>query len=329
MCERIEVSIIIPVYNEEKQISHCLDSIQCQEYKNYEVIIVDDGSIDKTGEICDSYAKKDSRFKVIHEANGGVSVARNKGIDVATGKLLMFVDSDDFVKPDFINNYVKMQSESDADVIIGGIALEEKGKSIVNKVPSLKERDEDTIWDNICVNQEIYGYIPAKIYKTDIIKKNSIRFNTKMYSQEDLNFNLSVYEQCKKIILTDYIGYVYNFVPGKRKPPIDHFIENQLKLYRIAKAKKISEKSENIIQNKICSLIFTYFYLQNTSKDFQSAVNKINSVSGLKVFLMEHIPTGEQKRIIKWYILKKYTRIYIYLYCRKLIKKIMGRPIAE
>ena len=118
MCERIEVSIIIPVYNEEKQISHCLDSIQCQEYKNYEVIIVDDGSIDKTGEICDSYAKKDSRFKVIHEANGGVSVARNKGIDVATGKLLMFVDSDDFVKPDFINNYVKMQSESDADVII-------------------------------------------------------------------------------------------------------------------------------------------------------------------------------------------------------------------
>ena len=171
MCERIEVSIIIPVYNEEKQISHCLDSIQCQEYKNYEVIIVDDGSIDKTGEICDSYAKKDSRFKVIHEANGGVSVARNKGIDVATGKLLMFVDSDDFVKPDFINNYVKMQSESDADVIIGGIALEEKGKSIVNKVPSLKERDEDSIWDNICVNQEIYGYIPAKIYKTDIIKK--------------------------------------------------------------------------------------------------------------------------------------------------------------
>lgn len=69
MCERIEVSIIIPVYNEEKQISHCLDSIQCQEYKNYEVIIVDDGSIDKTGEICDSYAKKDSRFKVIHEAS--------------------------------------------------------------------------------------------------------------------------------------------------------------------------------------------------------------------------------------------------------------------
>ena len=119
MCERIEVSIIIPVYNEEKQISHCLDSIQCQEYKNYEVIIVDDESIDKTGEICDSYAKKDKRFKVIHEANGGVSVARNKGIDVATGKLLMFVDSDDFIKPDFINNYVKMQSESDADVIIG------------------------------------------------------------------------------------------------------------------------------------------------------------------------------------------------------------------
>ena len=69
-----------------------------------------------------------------------------------------------------------MQSESDADVIIGGIALEEKGKSIVNKVPSLKERDEDSIWDNICVNQEIYGYIPAKIYKTDIIKKNNIRF---------------------------------------------------------------------------------------------------------------------------------------------------------
>lgn len=329
MYERIEVSIIIPVYNEEKKISYCLDSIQCQKYKNYEVIIVDDGSTDKTGEICDSYAKNDSRFKVIHETNKGVSVARNKGIDAATGKLLMFIDSDDSVKPDYINTYVKMQNESGAEVIIGGIALVEKGKKIVNKIPDLTEGNEDNIWDNICVNQEIYGYISAKIYKTDIIKNNNIQFNTKMYSQEDLSFNLSVYEQCGKIILTDYIGYVYNFVQGKRKSPIEHFIENQLKLYRIVKDKKILEKSKEIIQNKICSLLFTYLYLQNTNKDFQIAVNKLNSVSGLKLFLMEHIPTGEQKRIIKWYILNKYTRIYIYFYFRKLVKKILRRPIAE
>lgn len=329
MYEEAEVSIIIPVYNEENKIRNCLDSIQCQEYKNYEVIIVDDGSTDRTGSICDFYAKNDSRFKVIHEKNKGVSFARNKGIGVATGKLLMFIDSDDFVKPDFIGYYVDKQKESDAEVIIGGIALEEKGKKIVNKIPKLKEEDVDNIWNSICINQEIYGYIPAKIYKTDIIKKYKIQFKTDMYSQEDLDFNLSVYEHCKCIILTDYIGYIYNFVPGKRKPPIEHFIKNQLKLYRIAKDKNVSEKAEQIIKNKICSLLFTHLYLQNTEEDFWVAINKINSVTGLKSFLVEHIPSGEQRIIIRWYILKKYKKIYMYFYYRKLIKKILGRSIAE
>ena len=94
-----KISIIIPVYQVEKYIKRCLDSILSQTYSNLEIILIDDGSRDMSGKICDEYAIKDSRIKVIHQDNAGVSVARNKGLDICTGDYVTFVDSDDFLEP--------------------------------------------------------------------------------------------------------------------------------------------------------------------------------------------------------------------------------------
>ena len=96
-----EISVIVPVYNVERYLTRCIDSILAQTYQNFELILVDDGSTDGSGTLCDSYMKKDSRIKVIHKKNGGLSDARNSGIDAAEGEFLSFIDSDDWVRPDF------------------------------------------------------------------------------------------------------------------------------------------------------------------------------------------------------------------------------------
>ena len=110
------VSIIIPVYNTEKYIRECLDSIISQTYNNFEVIIVDDGSSDQSGVICDEYASKDERFKVIHQNNSGVSMARIAAFENSRGEFITFIDSDDYVSPDYIEKLAKPLIEEDADM---------------------------------------------------------------------------------------------------------------------------------------------------------------------------------------------------------------------
>ena len=110
------VSVIIPAYNIEDYIGRCLDSIISQTYKNLEIIVVDDGSRDYTGEILDNYAKKDRRIKVIHKENGGVSSARNKGIEAAEGDYIGFIDGDDLIEPGMYKTLVDLLEEENADI---------------------------------------------------------------------------------------------------------------------------------------------------------------------------------------------------------------------
>lgn len=115
------ISIVVPVYNVEKYLKKCLDSVISSSYKDWECILVDDGSKDNSGLICDEYVKKDSRFRVIHKQNGGLSSARNAGMEVAKGKWLMFIDSDDFISPHRIQSLFQCSVEHpDADMIMGG-----------------------------------------------------------------------------------------------------------------------------------------------------------------------------------------------------------------
>lgn len=113
-----KISIIIPVYQVEKYIKRCLDSILFQTYSNLEIILIDDGSRDMSGKICDEYAIKDSRIKVIHQDNAGVSVARNKGLDICTGDYITFVDSDDFLEPFMYEKMMEKVTEYNCDVVM-------------------------------------------------------------------------------------------------------------------------------------------------------------------------------------------------------------------
>ena len=117
------ISIIVPVYNVEQYLSRCVDSLVNQTYHNIEIILVDDGSPDRSGEICDEYAKKDKRVKVIHQSNGGLSDARNTALDIAKGDYLMFVDSDDWIEPTMYEEMLSFMEKEQLDLVECGINL--------------------------------------------------------------------------------------------------------------------------------------------------------------------------------------------------------------
>ena len=118
------ISIIMPVYNAEKYLNRSIESIMNQTYNNIEIILVNDGSTDNSLEICTSYQEKDNRIKLINQANKGVSFARNKGIDEATGDYIMFIDSDDYVEKNMIEDMVSKITEDDIDLVISGIKMD-------------------------------------------------------------------------------------------------------------------------------------------------------------------------------------------------------------
>ena len=113
------ISIIVPVYNAERYLGHCLESIIGQTYKKIEIILLDDGSTDNSGKICDEYALKDNRVKVFHTENKGPSAARNKGIENSNGEFIFFVDADDFIKSNALDLLIGNYHQTKADIIIG------------------------------------------------------------------------------------------------------------------------------------------------------------------------------------------------------------------
>ena len=120
MQQDILVSVIVPVYNVEEYLARCVDSILSQTYRNLEVILVDDGAKDSSGTICDSYAQRDTRVKVVHKENGGLSSARNAGIDIARGEYLEFVDSDDWLEPDAVESMLHQAVVHQVELVLGG-----------------------------------------------------------------------------------------------------------------------------------------------------------------------------------------------------------------
>lgn len=169
------VSVIIPAYNIEKYIGRCLDSVLSQIYENLEIIIVDDGSSDGTGKILDDYEKRDSRIKVIHKENGGVSSARNKGLDMAVGDYIGFVDGDDIIAPEMYETLVKLLEEEDADIAHCGyqMVFPDRVDYYYNtgkrKVQTTKEGLKDLLLGEI-----IEPGLVNKLYKKSVIKNHRL-----------------------------------------------------------------------------------------------------------------------------------------------------------
>lgn len=203
MCE---ISIIVPVYNVEKYLKKCVDSILNQTFQDFELILVDDGSPDNSGYICDQYAEKDSRVRVIHKENGGLSDARNAGIDVAQGKYLGFVDSDDYIAEDMYEQLHTSLKNNNADLSICGIYDVYEGRKPIKKTEKelLLNRDEALIM--IFHGNEISVHAVNKLYKREIF--STVRYPFGKYHEDSYTI-VDVLDRCNNIAINTKQKYYY------------------------------------------------------------------------------------------------------------------------
>jgi glycosyltransferase involved in cell wall biosynthesis len=219
------VSIIIPVYNTEKFVRRAIESVLAQTYTNIELILVNDGSLDSSGEICDEYANRNPRIKVIHQINSGVSVARNAGLDISSGEYIQFVDSDDEINRKMTETLVNTMKEQDSDVVICGYSYTGQTKKDITSETRLYTGNEFLF----------LSYIDAKIsplilsscnmiFKNYLLREYRLRFNSSYAMGEDGLFTLEYIMNSKKVFVLNQIFYnYYIFNPEERISAISYF----------------------------------------------------------------------------------------------------------
>lgn len=203
------VSVIVPVYNVEKYLNRCVDSVVEQSYENLEIILVDDGSTDGSGIICDYYNKKDARVVVIHKANGGLSDARNVGIDIAKGEYLCFVDSDDYIDKRFVQTLYDNLKQYGTSVSAVNLACFDENNRYRNVSDTQGEPEILSELDSIrflFTNQKYCNYAWNKMYKTELFKGVRYPFGKKM---EDLGTTYLLIEKAGKVVYNPKALYYY------------------------------------------------------------------------------------------------------------------------
>lgn len=238
----MKASVIIPVFNAEKYIAVCLDSVLGQTYRDFEVVIVDDGSTDCSGAICDRYAKKDGRVKVLHKKNEGLISARQTGIMAAKGEYVAFVDADDWIDAEFLETGIRQMECEAADIVITGCIREEGAcsETVLNKIcPNVYDLPE--------LRREVYPvmlhykgfyefgilpYIWNKFYKRQMLESCYEGIDTKIYDGEDVAVVYPYLLKAKKAVVTEDAKYHYRIhgesMTANRQ---DDFYENTARLY--------------------------------------------------------------------------------------------------
>ncbi|MEN6414603.1 MAG: glycosyltransferase family 2 protein [Veillonellales bacterium] len=258
---RPTVSVIMPVYNVEKYISKAIESVLGQTYRDFELIIVDDGSPDRSGEIAEEYAKKEDAIRVLHKENGGLSDARNAGIVAAKGKYTVFMDSDDYLEDNLLEQAVYAAEEQQADVVMFGYFIDR-----INAAEQLADREtiyypygiyEYADLKNIQINAnllQMVGYAWNKMYLSQLLKQNNFMFTKGLSVVEDIVFNSAVFSKLKKLIIID--SPLYHYIHRERKTLVNMFHKDVFILHKkgITSRKKLFE-AWGINQNTINEFI--------------------------------------------------------------------------
>ncbi|MGN0151051.1 MAG: glycosyltransferase family 2 protein [Wujia sp.] len=336
----IIISVIIPAYNCEGYIGDAIDSVLNQTFKNYEVIIIDDGSSDSTGELLDRYAKEYNCIRVLHIPNGGVSNARNIGINEAVGKWIYFMDSDDTISNKMLEELYLNVTEKDADVVISGV--------IINRIHCGKVSKEDTHLSSDLLNgkKQIADYLRKmnnddkgifldfiwnRLIKADIIRNNFLKFEENIRLGEDFIFNCNVLKNSNKIVIIN--KSYYNYMCRGDNSLVNSFNDNEYER-RMLISKVYSDLfsfydilQDNEVQNKLmyndgkCSLIsltkLTKSNCQLSKKEKMEYINKF--VCGdLRESILYFLKSEKSiKNIIKYFLVRfKLSGILYLIICK-------------
>jgi len=205
------ISVIIPVYNVEKYLDRCVETIVNQTYKNLEIILVDDGSTDNCPMMCDEWAKKDGRIKVIHKANGGSSSARNAGLNICKGRYIGFIDSDDYVDSDMYENlYDAVKGLSNCLPVVGIFNEDERGVVSSISYAQKREQNKENYFESVLLHKGVIA-VWAKLFDRNII--GDVRFDESKLN-EDLLFAFAIEKKVDRVVYIGKVGYHYVYRVG-------------------------------------------------------------------------------------------------------------------
>lgn len=296
-----KVSIIVPVYKAEKYLRQCVDSILSQTFTDWECILVDDGSPDGSGAICDEYAAKDTRIQVIHKENGGVSSARNTGLSTAQGKFIYFIDSDDHVEHDALELSLSKAQQSDADLIVHGLVNDYiyNHSSSAVKYVTLPEKDYSTILEMA----DRWGLLKGpvnKLFKNSIIKDNALRFDETISYGEDTKFTFEYLAHCHSIAFIPKHFYHYCFRNRvsltSKDYPFDFWIKTAVMLrdIRLPLMKTFNmplsylDFVHNVFASHVSKVIMSLYVFNVPFRERLSVINKCGRFSELQHFGKEY-----------------------------------------
>ncbi len=317
----MKVSVIIPIFNQEKYLNRCVDSLISQDFDDYEIILVNDGSTDKTPQICDEYAEKYSFIKVIHKVNAGVSAARNSGIDSALGEYIMFVDSDDYVTENYISTMYNHQIENHDKMIVCNMYKKKEAQK--DFVIAFNEYSKETLTYSkdeyfLLYKAWLSPYSCNKIFSKDLLVSNSVRFDPNYVIGEDVLFTVNYFSLCNGFVVVTAPLYYYCILDegadSKYRKDIFyksvHTFSSRIPL--IKKEEDLTEFCDIYLYSFINTLKHT-FDKRNTDSIFKK-IKYNNSILGSKefVFCLEHASKEtESPKHIK--LLKKGNYLWIYL----------------
>lgn len=234
-------SIIVPIYNVENYIEKCIDSILAQSFSDFELILVDDGSPDRCPQICDDYAERDDRIKVIHKKNGGLSSARNAGLAVAVGEYCWMVDSDDYISTDALEKILPYADGKNDIVNVGLVGFNDGDVADFSKKPEKHKYTGLADHKIICelaaraCSTKLLTYVWRNIYRTEFINEKGLKFEEKLCYAEDSAFNMGAFLQAEKMYFANVCVYAYRNREGSisksRAKKFDFSVMKHFELY--------------------------------------------------------------------------------------------------
>lgn len=281
MYDNVKVSFILPIFRIDSNLLHmCIQSIINQTEPNIEIILIDDGSPDDCGNICDQYMEKDKRIIVVHQENMGVSVARNKGIEIASGVYICFVDPDDLVMNDLAEKTTAAIEESDADLLIYKYINNKERLPLYNCNISLIDENEKLEFCRSIIDMkdtsEVFGACWGKLFRRDFLVAHHLSFVPGIKKAQDKIFMYDCYKSDAKCAQFDYFGYIYTMdndtsICRKFNPDIRNILEAT---YEEFQKRADTEELQKSLYNACAMFMFEYCILYYCHKDNNKSVSE-------------------------------------------------------
>lgn len=311
-----KVSIIIPVYNTEKYLKRCIDSIIGQTCKNLEIILINDGSTDNSLKICKEYEKIDKRIYVISGDNHGVSYARNIGMEKATGKYLYFADSDDYLEPTAIERMLQEFENRNCELVIAGYN-ELENKKVSKKNWGNSDLNTDEAKKLILSETGAGGYLWNKLFKLTLIRSFKLEFDTSIYVWEDVLFVTEYLDKCNKVRLIDDIVYAYCRRVGSAVEYSQYtpkIYTQMLAIEKIETSIYLDKSTKELLEYRKARCCLGLIRSMGMGKKIdKEQLKKIQKeLNDIPKSVVRNLSTTDK---ISWFLVKINPVLFIYIYC--------------